>query len=25
VLDVHNGNALNPTELYCKYFGLNED
>jgi hypothetical protein len=25
VLDVPNGNALNPTELYGKYFGLNED
>ena len=25
VLDVPNGNALNPTELYGKYFGLSED
>ncbi len=25
VLDVPNGNALSPSELYGKYFGLNED
>jgi hypothetical protein len=25
VLDVPNGNALNPTELYAKYFGISED